>query len=200
MTGIPTQLFINGEPREAKGGKRLPQTNPATEEVFVEVASATVADVEAAVEGAHRAFVESWRDLTPRKRSELLFNIARLIREHAEPLAQLECRNIGKPIADARDEVELGARVFEYYAGAVGKFFGQTIPVARGGFDFTLRQPVGAVAAIVPWNFPFPIACWKTAPALAAGNTVVLKPASQSPLTAILLGQLAHQAGLPSGV
>src|SRR5206468_10184661 len=107
--------------------------------------------------------------------------------------------NIGKPISDARDEVELGARVFEYYAGAIGKFFGQTIPVGRGGFDFTLRQSLGVVAAIVPWNFPFPIACWKVAPALAAGNTVVLKTASQSPLTAISLGQLAHQAGLPAG-
>src|SRR5438128_2500858 len=199
MTGIPTQLFINGESREAKGGKRLPQTNPATEEVFVEVASATVADVEAAVEGAHRAFVESWRDLTPRKRTDLLFALAALIRKSSETLAQLECRNIGKPIADARDEVELSARVFEYYAGAIGKFFGQTIPVGRGGFDFTLRQPMGVVAAIVPWNFPFPIACWKAAPALAAGNTVVLKPATQSPLTAIYLGKLAHEAGLPPG-
>src|SRR5262249_8059613 len=94
----------------------------------------------------------------------------------------------------------LGARIFEYYAGAVTKFFGQTIPVARGGFDFTLRQPMGVVAAIVPWNFPFPIACWKTAPALAAGNAVVLKPASVSPPTAIFLGRVAVQAGLPPGV
>jgi len=111
----------------------------------------------------------------------------------------LESQNVGKPISDARDEIALGARVFEYYAGAITKFCGQTIPVARGGFDFTLRQPMGVVAAIVPWNFPFPIACWKVAPALAAGNTVVLKPASQSPLTAILLGQLAHLAGVPAG-
>ena len=93
----------------------------------------------------------------------------------------------------------LGARIFEYYAGAIAKFCGQTIPVARGGFDFTLRQPMGVVAAIVPWNFPFPIACWKVAPALAAGNTVVLKPASPSPLTALRLGELAHEAGLPAG-
>jgi len=200
MTDIPTKLFINGQTRDCSDGKRIPQINPATEEVFIEVAAATLTDVGVAVEGAHRAFIQSWRDLTPRKRTDLLFNIARLIRENAETLAQLECRNIGKPISDARDEVELGARVFEYYAGAVSKFFGQTIPVARGGFDFTLRQPIGVVAAIVPWNFPFPIACWKVAPALAAGNTVVLKPASQSPLTALLLAQLAHQAGLPAGV
>jgi betaine-aldehyde dehydrogenase len=115
-------------------------------------------------------------------------------------LAQLEMLNIGKPISDARDEMALGARTFEYYAGAVGKFCGQTIPVGRGGFDFTLRQPMGVVAAIVPWNFPFPIACWKAAPALAAGNAVVLKPASLSPLTALRLGELALAAGLPPGV
>jgi betaine-aldehyde dehydrogenase len=200
MNPLPTQLFINGEFRDAEGDRTIEQINPATEEVFAAVARASVADVHSAVEGAQRAFDQGWRDLTPRRRTEILFNVARLIRENAEPLAQLESCNIGKPISDARDEVQLGARVFEYYAGAVTKFFGQTIPVARGGFDFTLRQPMGVVAAIVPWNFPFPIACWKAAPALAAGNTVVLKPASQSPLTAILLGQLAHQAGLPAGV
>ncbi len=204
MSGSPsdfaTQLFVNGELRDGHGGQWIPQTNPATEEVFAEVSAASPADLNDAVDGAHRAFTQSWRDLTPGKRTDVLFNIARKIREHAEALAQLECRNIGKPIADARDEIELGARVFEYYAGAVTKFFGQTIPVTRGGFDFTLRQPMGVVAAIVPWNFPFPIACWKAAPALAAGNSVVLKPASQSPLTAIQLGQLAHQAGLPAGV
>jgi len=199
MTAPPTQLFLNGESRNSGDGKRIPQTNPATEDVFAEVAAATAADIGMAVDGAQQAFLQGWRDLTPRKRTDVLFNIARSIRENAEALAQLECRNIGKPISDARDEIELGARVFEYYAGAITKFFGQTIPVGRGGFDFTLRQPMGVVAAIVPWNFPFPIACWKVAPALAAGNTVVLKPASQSPLTAISLGQIAHQAGLPAG-
>jgi betaine-aldehyde dehydrogenase len=200
MSEFPTQLFISGQLRPAKNGKTLPQINPATEDTFCEVSGAGLSDVQTAVEGAHEAFTREWRDLSPRKRTDLLFNIARLIRDNLEPLAQLECRNIGKPIADARDEIGLGARVFEYYAGAITKFFGQTIPVARGGFDFTLRQPMGVVAAIVPWNFPFPIACWKVAPALAAGNTVVLKPASQSPLTAILLGRLAHEAGLPAGV
>ena len=199
MSSFPTQLLINGQFRDGAEKGRLPQINPATEEVFTEVSAAALADVQAAVEGAQRAFQESWRDLAPRKRTEILFRVAQQIRQNAEQLAQLECRNIGKPISDARDEVELGARVFEFYAGAVGQFCGQTIPVGRGGFDFTLRQPMGVVAAIVPWNFPFPIACWKTAPALAAGNTVVLKPASQSPLTALLLGQLAQQAGLPAG-
>jgi betaine-aldehyde dehydrogenase len=192
-------LFINGEFRDCASGKRIAQTNPATEEVFAEVAAAGMPELEAAVQGAHDAFTREWRDLSPRKRTDVLFNIARGIRSHAEELAQLECRNIGKPISDARDEIELGARIFEYYAGGVTRLFGETIPVGRGGFDFTLRQPMGVVAAIVPWNFPFPISCWKAAPALAAGNTVVLKPASQSPLTALVLGRIAAEAGLPSG-
>lgn len=196
---FPTQLFIDGELRRAVKGGVLPQINPATEEIFADVCAGGVDDIEAAAQGAHKAFVDGWRDLEPGKRTEVLFSIASGIREKAEAFAQLECRNIGKPISDARDEVLLGARIFEYYAGAVSKFTGQTIPVARGGFDFTLRQPMGVVAAIVPWNFPFPIACWKVAPALAAGNTVVLKPASQSPLTAILLGLIAREAGLPPG-
>ncbi|MBM3876763.1 MAG: aldehyde dehydrogenase [Verrucomicrobia bacterium] len=174
--------------------------NPATEEAFTEVATATPADASAAVESAQRAWEDSWRNLAPGKRAEILFNIARVLREHREELAQLECANIGKPISDARDEIGLGSRVFEYYAGAIGQFCGQTIPVARGGLDFTLREPMGVVAAIVPWNFPFPIACWKAAPALAAGNCVVLKPASLSPLTALRLGELAFAAGLPPGV
>ena len=200
MTDFSTELFINGELRGAKSGKAISQINPATEEAFCEVQSAGLTELERAVEGAQRAFLESWRDLKPGRRAEILFQVARLIRENTEKLAQLESRNIGKPISDARDEAQLGARVFEYYAGAVSKFCGQTIPVARGGLDITLRQPMGVVAAIVPWNFPFPIACWKAAPALAAGNCVVLKPASQSPLTAIMLGVLAHEAGLPAGV
>jgi acyl-CoA reductase-like NAD-dependent aldehyde dehydrogenase len=196
---IPTKLFIDGSYSDTPSqGTRL--INPATEEVFAEVASATIADVDHAIESAQRAWESGWRDLAPGRRTEILFNVARVLRENIEWLAQLETLHIGKPIGDARDEAGLGARVFEYYAGAVTKFFGQTIPVARGGFDFTLRQPMGVVAAIVPWNFPFPIACWKVAPALAAGNCVVLKPASISPLTALALGELAHAAGLPAGV
>src|SRR5688572_17202007 len=195
-----TKLFLNGDFKASSDGKTIPQTNPATEQVFCEVSAATIADVQNAVEGAQQTFEREWRDLSPRKRTDILFNIARIIRENLETLAQLETQNIGKPISDARDEIALGARVFEYYAGAIGKFCGQTIPVARGGFNFTLRQPMGVVAAIVPWNFPFPIACWKAAPALAAGNCVVLKPASLSPLTALRLAKLAEEAGLPPGV
>jgi betaine-aldehyde dehydrogenase len=200
MSHFATQLFLDGRLTDATGGKRIQQIDPASEEAFAEVQSANAKDVDTAVSGAHQAFESGWRDLKPGKRADVLFAIARSIREISEALAQMETQNIGKPISDARDEIELGARVFEYYAGAIGKFYGQTIPVARGGFDFTLHVPMGVVAAIVPWNFPFPIACWKVAPALAAGNAVVLKPASQSPLTAITLGQVAFQAGLPAGV
>lgn len=197
---VPTRLFVDGAWREPASAARVSLINPATEEKFVEVASAEVSDVNAAVESAQRAWESGWRDLAPGKRSEILFNVARALRENIERIAELETLNIGKPIADARDEAALGARVFEFYAGAVTMFGGQTIPVARGGFDFTMRQPMGVVACIVPWNFPFPIACWKSAPALAAGNCVVLKPASLSPLTALALAEVAHGAGLPSGV
>ena len=197
---FPTKLFLNGDHCDASDRKAIPVTNPATEERLCEVVSASVNDVETAVAGAQRAFEGGWRDLPPGKRTEVMFQIARVLREQAEELSQLECQMIGKPISDARDEIAMSARTFEYYAGGISRFYGQTIPVARGGFDFTLRQPMGVVAAIVPWNFPFPIACWKVAPALAAGNCVVLKPARQSPLTALRLGELAATAGLPPGV
>lgn len=196
---LPNQPFINGAYHPA-GGRPAVLINPATEENVVEVSGTDTGLLESAVESAHRAWESGWRDLAPGKRTEILFNVARKLREHVEEIAQLEMVQIGKPIADARDEAGLGARVFEYYAGAITKFFGQTIPVSRGGFDFTLRESMGVVAAIVPWNFPFPIACWKAAPALAAGNCVVLKPATLSPLTALKLGELAHAAGLPPGV
>lgn len=197
---IPNQLFVNGSFRNSTSGRRTSLINPATEQTIAEVAAADLEDVNLAVESAHKAWEASWRDLPPGKRTEILFSVARALRENLETLAQLEMLQIGKPISDARDEIGLGARVFEFYAGAIARLYGQTIPVAKGGFDFTLRQSMGVVAAIVPWNFPFPIACWKAAPALAAGNCVVLKPASLSPLTALLLGEIAHSAGLPAGV
>ena len=197
---FPSDLFIDGRYTAPSGRSRTSLVNPATEEVFTEVLAADLPDVEAAVSGARKAWESGWRDLAPGKRTEILFQVSRKLREHIEELAQFEMLQIGKPIADARDEAGLGARVFEYYAGAITKFGGQTLPVSRGGLDFTLRQPLGVVAAIVPWNFPFPIACWKVAPALAAGNCVILKPASISPLTALKLAELATEAGLPPGV
>ena len=197
---FPQNPFIDGKSCPPRNGERLQLIDPANGEPFAEVGAAGPGEIEAAVAGAQRAFESGWRDMAPGKRAEILFAIAAKLRAHADEIAHLDMRNVGKPIADARDEAALGARVFEYYAGAGSKFFGQTIPVARGGFNFTLRQPMGVIAAIVPWNFPFPIACWKVAPALAAGNCVVLKPASLSPLSALRLGELAHEAGLPAGV
>ncbi len=196
----PSQLFINGAYRAAASDRRTTLVNPATESAFAEVSAADPADLAMAIASAQQSWETGWRDLTPGRRATMLFNIAQKLREHAEEIAQLETLQIGKPVSDARDEAALGARVFEYYAGAISQFGGQTLPIARGGFDFTLRQPMGVVACIVPWNFPFPIACWKAAPALAAGNAVILKPASISPLTALKLGELAQAAGLPAGV
>jgi len=195
-----TKLLLNGQWLEGSGASKLVVTNPATEVTFAEVSSATVDEIGQAAEAGQTAFESNWRDMPPGQRAELLHGIAKLIRENTESIAQLETRNVGKPICDARWEIDAGAKVFEYYAGAIGHLCGQTIPVARGGFDFTLRQPMGVIAAITPWNFPFLIACWKVAPALAAGNSVILKPASLTPLTALFLGQLAQEAGLPDGV
>ena len=200
MNTFSTKLLLNGQWLEGSGASKLVVTNPATEETFAEVSSATVDEIGQAAEAGQTAFKSNWRDMPPGQRAELLHGIAKLIRENTESIAQLETRNVGKPICDARWEIDAGAKVFEYYAGAIGHLCGQTIPVARGGFDFTLRQPMGVIAAITPWNFPFLIACWKVAPALAAGNSVILKPASLTPLTALFLGQLAKEAGLPDGV
>ena len=200
MSEFPTQLLINGQWRDSGSGQRLTITNPATEEAFAEVSAATPSDIGEAVEASQKVFESKWRDMPPGQRAELLFGLARRMRDSIEAIAQLETQNVGKPIGDARWEADAGAKVFEYYAGGVGRLCGQTIPVSRGGFDFTLRQPMGVIAAITPWNFPFLIDCWKVAPALASGNSVLLKPASLTPLTALLLGKLAQEAGLPDGV
>ena len=198
MAQAPTGIFIDGEPRAGRGDA-IPITNPATEATWTSVTGAGADDVDRAVAGARRAFEQQWCFLAPGERAKVMYDVARLIRAHRDELAMLDVRSVGKPIADARDEVMLGARVFEYYAGAIAHFGGRTIPVAAGGFDFTIRQPMGVVAAIVPWNFPFPITCWKIAPALATGNTVVLKPAKPSPLSALRFAELCGEAGLPAG-
>jgi len=199
MTGIPTRLFINGELVRSTGGESIPQINPATEEFLAEVSAASLADAHTAVKGAHKAYTDAWGRASSPTRSGVLFAVAAGIRERSETLARLETRNTGKPISDTRREIEFGARAFEYYAGAIDKFFGQSVP-GEGGLHLTLRESMGVVAIIVAWNYPFLQACLKCAPALAAGNAVVLKPASRSPLTAILLGQLAHEAGLHPGL
>lgn len=153
-----------------------------------------------AVDAAQRAFRGEWRKVSSRSRGQLLFRLANLIRDNAEELAQLESRNVGKPIRDSREEVGLAANCFEYYAGATNKISGQTIPGAAPGVLMTFREPIGVCGVIVPWNFPIAITSWKVAPALAMGNTVVLKPAEQTPLTALRLARLALEAGFPEGV
>lgn len=201
MATISNCMLINGQLRSKASGGSLELTEPATEQVWNEVPAASKQEIDEALEAAAKAFRKSrWSSANPGCRTEVLYRIAGLIREHAEQLAELEARNVGKPIGDARWEINAGARCFEYYAGGISRFGGQTIPVASDGFDYTLHVPVGVVAAIVPWNFPFLMACWKVAPALATGNAVLLKPASLTPLTALALGQLAVEAGVPNGI
>jgi acyl-CoA reductase-like NAD-dependent aldehyde dehydrogenase len=171
---------------------------PATEQVLAELPRADVEEVDEAIARAKAAF-PAWRDVAPGDRAKLLRRLARVLEENVEELAQLEARNVGKPISDARGEVGSVVDVFDYYAGAPERLLGSQIPVARG-IDLTFREPLGVVGLITPWNFPLPIACWKVGPALAAGNTIVLKPAELTPLTAIELGKVALEAGIPEGV
>jgi len=195
------QFVIDGREAGAVSGRTATVTNPAT---GAAVASAPVADeqdVQRAVLAARRAFEEGpWPQMSASERGRVLLRIASLLRERVEAVARLEVLQSGKPIRDARGEVLAAAECFEYYAGAATKWFGETIPVTDRGLDFTLREPIGVVGLIVPWNFPLMIASWKVAPALAVGNTAVLKPASATPLTALALGTIALEAGVPAGV
>jgi len=176
----------------------LEVVEPATEQVMAQVPRAGADELDAAVARAKGAF-PAWRALSPGDRAQLLHRLADALAEHAGDLATLEARNAGKPIGDARGEMEMVVETYRYYAGAPERLLGQTIPVA-GGVDMTFREPLGVVGLIVPWNFPLVIASWKVAPALAAGNTVVLKPAELTPLTALELERIALAAGLPEGV
>jgi acyl-CoA reductase-like NAD-dependent aldehyde dehydrogenase len=171
---------------------------PATEQVLAELPRAGVEEADEAIARAKAAF-PAWRDVAPGDRAKLLRRLARAVEGKVEELAQLEARNVGKPISDARGEVGSVVDVFDYYAGAPERLLGSQIPVS-GGVDVTFREPLGVVGLITPWNFPLPIASWKVGPALAAGNTIVLKPAELTPLTAIELGKLALEAGIPEGV
>src|SRR5690242_19476048 len=171
---------------------------PATEGVLETVPRAGVEEVDAAVARA-KAAAPAWRTVAPGDRARLLLRVSALIEERLEELATLEARNAGKPIGDARGEIGMVAETFRYYAGGVERNLGDTIPVA-GGVAMTFREPLGVVGLITPWNFPLAIASWKLAPALAAGNTVVLKPAELTPLTALRFAAIALEAGVPEGV
>lgn len=184
-----------------KDGARVRRlTDPATGEVCAEIFDARMEDVDLAVKAAEKAFRGSWQKTIPAQRAEILAAMAAQIDARKERIAWADCWNMGKPLQSGRGEAGNGADTFRYYAGLLASAGGQVVPVAKEGFDFTIRVPFGVVVGIVPWNFPFPIACWKTAAALAAGNCVVLKPAQFTPWSALLLAEAAREAGLPEGV
>jgi len=195
------QLFINGQWREAASSRTLDVVNPATEETIATVASAERADVDAAVAAARAALDGPWGTLSARDRGRLIWKIGEKLMEKADELARLETLHNGKPIFESRQiEIPAAAECFQYYAGWADKIHGETIPVKGNYLTYTLREPVGVIAAIVPWNFPLLLTSWKVAPALACGNTVIIKPASQTPLTALALAEIVHEAGVPPGV
>src|SRR5918997_1298642 len=172
--------------------------NPATEEVIEQIDSATAQDTDAAIARAKAAF-PGWRDLEPADRARLLRRLAEALEAERENLVRLESQNVGKPISGAQGEIDMVVDTFSYYAGAPERLLGDTIPVS-GGVNMTFREPLGVVGLIVPWNFPLQIASWKMAPALAAGNTFVLKPAEVTPLTALEFERIARDVGIPEGV
>jgi aldehyde dehydrogenase (NAD+) len=197
---VRTELLINGEWRKAASGRRLDVVNPATEETLAAVESAGAEDVDAGVAAARACFEsDAWQQLAGRKRGALLHRAADLLEQRAKEFADVETRQNGKPLFESKIDVAQTVEVFRYYAGWADKIGGEVRPVEAGDLVFTERVPVGVVGAIVPWNFPLNLAGWKLAPALAAGCTVVLKPAPETPLTALMLGELLGEAGFPAG-
>ena len=198
------KLLINGEWTDSADGKSFNSVNPATGEAITRVAEAGREDVDRAVNAARAAFDDvngKWRRISASERGQILWRIADLIEKHIDEFAELETIDNGKPIFESRHvDMPMVVDVFRYYAGIATKIQGETINVNETAFTYTLREPVGVVGAIIPWNFPLLLASWKLAPAFACGNTVVFKPAEQTPLTAVRFGEMAMQAGLPAGV
>jgi betaine-aldehyde dehydrogenase len=199
---LDAKMVIGGQQVDAADGATFEVVNPADGQVIARAPMGGREDVDRAVAAARKAFDDpkGWANWAAGKRGRSLAKFASLVKAHTEELSQLESRNVGKPINGARGEVTGASLVFDYYAGAANKLFGETIPVSKPGLDFTLREPIGVVGLIVPWNFPILMASWKLGPALAAGNACILKPASYTPLTAIRLGELALEAGIPDGI
>jgi acyl-CoA reductase-like NAD-dependent aldehyde dehydrogenase len=198
---MQNKLFIGNEWREAASRQTMDVVNPATEEILTAVASAGADDLDAAVDAARAALSGPWSALSARERGRFVRKLGERLLERADEIARLETLHNGKPIFESRQiEIPAAAECFEYYGGWSDKVMGETIPVKGNHLTYTLREPLGVVAAIVPWNFPLLLAVWKVAPALACGNTVILKPASQTPLTALALGEIALEIGLPPGV
>jgi acyl-CoA reductase-like NAD-dependent aldehyde dehydrogenase len=198
----PKQLLIGGKWMPAKSGKTFETINPSNEEVLALIAEGDKADVDEAVKAARKAFDQgAWPNMGPHQRARLMLKIAELIDAHADELAELETLDNGKPLTFSKAfDVPAAAETFRYYAGWVTKLYGETNPSDPAFFNYTLREPVGVCGQIIPWNFPLLMAAWKLGPALACGNTVILKPAEQTPLTALRLGELITEAGLPEGV
>jgi acyl-CoA reductase-like NAD-dependent aldehyde dehydrogenase len=198
----PTQLLIGGTFQDARSGKTFQTINPATEEVLAEVAEADAPDIDLAVAAARRAFTDrAWSRMAARDRAKRLWKVGDLIMQHADELARLETLDNGKPIFESRHiDIPAAAETFHYYAGWCTKIEGETIPVPGDFFNYTLREPYGVCGIITPWNFPLLMVAWKLAPALACGNTAVVKVAEETPLTGLWLGQLCQEADLPDGV
>jgi acyl-CoA reductase-like NAD-dependent aldehyde dehydrogenase len=198
----PGKLLIGGKWIDASSGKTFPTVNPATGETLTVIAEGDERDAAAAVEAARKAFESGpWADMSASDRGRILWKIGDLVDKYNEALGTLETLDNGKPIFESRQiDMPMVAEVFRYYAGWATKIHGETIPVRGPFLNYTLREPLGVVAAIVPWNLPLLLASWKVAPALAAGNTVVLKPASWTPLTALRFGEICQEAGVPDGV
>src|ERR1041385_148560 len=198
----PGKLLINGQWSESN--RSFDTFNPATGEVLTQITEAGAQEVDQAVAAARKAFDDvagPWRKMSASERGKVLWRIADLIEKNIEELAELETLNNGKPIFESRYvDMPMVADVLRYYAGLATKIHGETINTNEAAFTYTLREPVGIVGMIVPWNFPLLLASWKIGPALACGNTIVLKPAEQTPLTTLRFGELAIQAGLPAGV
>ena len=197
-----SEVFVGGQWRPPASGETYATINPATEEVSAQVAKGDERDIDLAVQAARRAFDQGpWPRMAAAERARVLWKLADLITANVDEMARLESVNTGKTLFDSgKVELPFAAEVFRYYAGWTTKIHGETLNLRDGAFTFTLRQPLGVVGAIVPWNFPFLLASWKIAPALAAGNTLVLKPASLTPLTALRFAELTQEAGLPEGV
>ena len=195
------QLYINGEWVESKTNKHFPILDPSTEEAIAQVPDANSADVNRAVAAARAAFDDGpWATTTPQERGRVLFRLAEKIRQNSAMLAELESRNSGKPIVEAEFDINDVATCFEYYGGLATKILGYVNPVPDNAVSLTLKEPVGVAGQIIPWNYPLLMAAWKLAPALAAGCTCVLKPAEQTPLTALEMANWFSDVGLPPGV
>ena len=197
-----TECFIDGQWLPAQSGKTFETRHPANEEIIAQIAEGDAADVDLAVKAARHAFDKGpWRGMDARKRGELMHRLADLIEEEIDELAALETLDNGKPITDARNvDLPLTIDCLRYYAGYADKVHGQTIPVSGNYFTYTRKEPVGVVGQIIPWNFPMLMVAWKWGPALAAGCTIVMKPAEQTPLTCLRMARLAQKAGIPDGV